>query len=107
MFIGIGHVPNTRLFQGQLALHDNGYLKTHGGEVAFPGGKRDATDRDMAETALRESFEEIGLDPAFGVEHLGVDEAARRLVEIVGGEPLQRGIERRIGLLDRQFAAGL
>lgn len=31
VFIGIGHVPNTKLFAGQLALHDNGYLKTHDG----------------------------------------------------------------------------
>ena len=31
VFIGIGHVPNTALFAGQLAMHDNGYLKTHDG----------------------------------------------------------------------------
>jgi thioredoxin reductase (NADPH) len=31
VFIGIGHVPNTALFRGQLAMHDNGYLKTHDG----------------------------------------------------------------------------
>ncbi len=31
VFIGIGHVPNTALFKGQLAMHDNGYLKTHEG----------------------------------------------------------------------------
>jgi NUDIX domain. len=29
--------------------------------VAFPGGKRDATDIDAADTALREADEEIGL----------------------------------------------
>ena len=31
VFIGIGHTPNTALFKGQLAMHDNGYLKTHDG----------------------------------------------------------------------------
>jgi hypothetical protein len=31
VFIGIGHVPNTALFKGQLAMHDNGYLKTRDG----------------------------------------------------------------------------
>jgi len=31
VFIGIGHVPNTALFKGQLKMHDNGYLKTHDG----------------------------------------------------------------------------
>ena len=31
VFMGIGHEPNTALFQGQLALHPNGYIKTHDG----------------------------------------------------------------------------
>ena len=31
VFIGIGHTPNTALFRGQLAMHENGYLKTHDG----------------------------------------------------------------------------
>ncbi|TFZ05885.1 CoA pyrophosphatase [Ramlibacter henchirensis] len=37
------------------------HLSTHSGQVAFPGGKRDETDRDAAHTALREAQEEIGL----------------------------------------------
>jgi 8-oxo-dGTP pyrophosphatase MutT (NUDIX family) len=40
------------------------HLSTHSGQVAFPGGKRDATDRDAVHTALREAQEEIGLDAA-------------------------------------------
>ena len=40
------------------------HLSTHSGQVAFPGGKRDATDRDAAHTALREAQEEVGLEPA-------------------------------------------
>ncbi|XVF27544.1 hypothetical protein REPUB_Repub14bG0117200 [Reevesia pubescens] len=38
-------------------------LSSHSGEVAFPGGKREETDADDVETALREANEEIGLDP--------------------------------------------
>jgi 8-oxo-dGTP pyrophosphatase MutT (NUDIX family) len=33
----------------------------HGGQVAFPGGKRDHSDLSMLETALREAREEVGL----------------------------------------------
>ena len=33
----------------------------HGGQVAFPGGKRDDSDVSMLETALREAREEVGL----------------------------------------------
>ena len=36
-------------------------MKFHAGEIAFPGGKFDATDSDLLETALRETGEEIGL----------------------------------------------
>lgn len=39
-------------------------LSTHAGEVALPGGKRDESDADDVETALREAKEEIGLDPS-------------------------------------------
>lgn len=35
--------------------------KAHSGQIAFPGGKKDETDIDLFETAVREAFEEIGL----------------------------------------------
>jgi 8-oxo-dGTP pyrophosphatase MutT (NUDIX family) len=46
------------------------HLSTHSGQVAFPGGRQDDTDRDVDHTALREAQEEIGLDPAH-VEVIG------------------------------------
>lgn len=38
-------------------------LKTHKGEVCFPGGKEDFPGEGCVATALREAHEEIGLDP--------------------------------------------
>lgn len=38
-------------------------LKHHPGQIAFPGGKQDPTDPTVADAALREAHEEIGLPP--------------------------------------------
>ena len=38
------------------------HLKKHAGQISFPGGRVDDTDKGLAETALREANEEIGLD---------------------------------------------
>ncbi|KUP94843.1 CoA pyrophosphatase [Tritonibacter horizontis] len=38
-------------------------LRHHPGQIAFPGGKVDATDRDATAAALREASEEVGLPP--------------------------------------------
>ncbi len=45
-------------------------LQHHAGQVAFPGGRLDATDRDPVHTALREAEEEIGL-PSGAVDIVG------------------------------------
>jgi thioredoxin reductase (NADPH) len=40
LFVAIGHEPNTRLFRGQLALHETGYVRTEPGSTrtSVPGG---------------------------------------------------------------------
>jgi 8-oxo-dGTP pyrophosphatase MutT (NUDIX family) len=37
---------------------------THKGQISFPGGQREDSDVETIETALRESYEEIGLEPS-------------------------------------------
>lgn len=47
-------------------------MKSHGGEVCFPGGKQDEQDGgDDVRTAMREAHEEVGLHPQY------VNEVAR------------------------------
>ena len=38
------------------------HLKSHPNQVAFPGGKFESEDNNLAETALRETEEEVGVD---------------------------------------------
>ena len=45
-------------------------LRSHSGEVSFPGGRQDPEDLDLWATALREADEEIALD-ASSVERIG------------------------------------
>jgi len=48
-----------------LLTQRSAHLNDHAGQIAFPGGKIDATDTSPLDTALREAEEEIGLDRSF------------------------------------------
>lgn len=37
------------------------YQGIHGGQVSLPGGKREDSDSDLIETAIRETYEEMGV----------------------------------------------
>ena len=45
-------------------------MRSHPGQVSFPGGKQDNNDENSLQTALRETHEEIGL-PAENVDVIG------------------------------------
>jgi 8-oxo-dGTP pyrophosphatase MutT (NUDIX family) len=38
------------------------YKGVHGGQISFPGGKKEPSDRDIIQTAVREAFEETGVE---------------------------------------------
>ena len=67
------------------------HMPTHGGDLAFPGGKPEA-DESPLDTALREAREEVGIDPE-DVEVLGYLPAIhtvtypRMVVPVVGRLP--------------------
>lgn len=47
------------------------HMRSHTGEIAFPGGRREPADRDLIDTACREAEEEVGLARA-AIEVAGV-----------------------------------
>ena len=51
-------------------------MRNHAGQVAFPGGRIDATDADAVAAALREAHEEIALAPD-AVEIVGIADRYR------------------------------
>lgn len=66
-------------------------LRTHAGQIAFPGGTRDPEDPTPLHTALREAHEELGIPPE-RVEVLGMlDESPTltsfRIAPFVGAIP--------------------
>jgi 8-oxo-dGTP pyrophosphatase MutT (NUDIX family) len=63
-------------------------LRSHSGQVAFPGGRIEPIDASAEDAALRETFEEIGL-PASAVEVIGrmpdyVAGSGYRIVPVLG-----------------------
>jgi 8-oxo-dGTP pyrophosphatase MutT (NUDIX family) len=53
-----------------LLTQRSAHLADHAGQIAFPGGKIDATDASPLDTALREAREEVGLQREY-IEPIG------------------------------------
>ena len=60
VLIAITDRPNP----GVILVHRPDYMRSHPGQVAFPGGKIDPGDKDAVHAALREAKEEVSLNPA-------------------------------------------
>jgi 8-oxo-dGTP pyrophosphatase MutT (NUDIX family) len=72
VLILISRSESPSILYARRALH----LRSHPGEICFPGGKREEFDENLWATALRETQEEIGL-PASEIEYLGSLEPAK------------------------------
>jgi 8-oxo-dGTP pyrophosphatase MutT (NUDIX family) len=86
-------------------------LVEHSGQVAFPGGRSDPEDNSPEATALRESQEEIGLDP-LSVHILGrLDSLLTitnyRIFPVAGVIPWPFNIQLASGEVDRVFTIPL
>ena len=60
---------------GVLLLHRPSTMRSHPGQIAFPGGKIDPGESPV-EAALREAHEELGIDPA-AVKIIGTSDVYR------------------------------
>src|SRR6478752_3230268 len=45
-------------------IERNSYPSVHSSQIAFPGGKVEDVDQSLEQTALRETYEEIGIEPS-------------------------------------------
>ncbi|MGI9277645.1 MAG: CoA pyrophosphatase [Endozoicomonas sp.] len=87
------------------------HMSTHSGEVAFPGGKRDDSDPSLLWTALRESQEEINLEPG-SVQVLGqlrsvISRFGLEVTPFVGIIPPDSQLVANTQELDRIFSVPL
>ncbi|MHA6833087.1 CoA pyrophosphatase [Ralstonia pseudosolanacearum] len=79
-----------------LLTQRNATLSQHAGQISFPGGGRESSDRDAVDTALRETVEEVGI----GAEHV---EVVGRLPDYITGSGFH--VSPVVGLLTPGFIA--
>lgn len=67
---------NSNSAEGLILTQRSKHLKSHPGQISFPGGVKDAKDSNLLETALREWEEEMGVSKS-NLEILGRIEGLR------------------------------
>ena len=69
------------------------------GQVSFPGGREEPHDKDLLDTAIRETLEEVGLDLRTHATHLGRLDGRRAVAK---GAPLSMTITPHVFALERE-----
>lgn len=87
-------------------------MRSHRGEVSFPGGTYEVGDRSAADTALRETHEEVGVAPAFVtvVGQLGERStfiSSRRIFPVVGLLQSRPSVQAEAAEVDAILHVGL
>jgi 8-oxo-dGTP pyrophosphatase MutT (NUDIX family) len=86
-------------------------LRTHRGEVSFPGGRRDPNET-VVQAALREAHEEVALDPAMvtvigELDHLSTFVTNSHIVPVVAGMHARPELRPSAAEVERIFYVSL
>lgn len=87
------------------------FLRNHGGQVAFPGGKVDETDSDHIAAALREADEELAISPAhvnvIGTTDIYYARSGFRITPVIGIVPPDMDLRPNPGEVEDWFEVPL
>ena len=62
--VSIVIIPSERKEKEIILIKRPEYNGHHSGQISFPGGKEEQDDKNLLETAIRETYEEIGIELA-------------------------------------------
>lgn len=86
-------------------------LRNHAGQVAFPGGKIDAGDKDEIAAALREADEELAISPAdvtiIGISDIYYSGSGYRITPVIGLIPPDLDLRPNPGEVEDWFEVPL